>query len=447
MSRLLESSASLSETSPRVGEALHDDVAEILPLRRCITGDGLRATLAAIGRRVPIEVTEVPSGTDVLDWTVPDEWSVRDAYVALEGRRVVDWQDSALHLVQYSQAFRGRLTFDDLRPHLHSLPDQPDLVPYRTSYYGDSWGFCLAHRDLEAIESAAGRDRVLEVVVDAEKRRGSMSYGEVVFEGETDAEILLSAHACHPALANDNAASIAVATMLAERLLDRPKPRHTVRFVFAPGTIGAITWLDRNRDRLDRIVGGFVLANLGDAGPMVYKRSRPGTLGTPAPADRALEVAARDLDVALEVRPFAPTGYDERQYGSPGFNLPIGRLTRTPHGEYPEYHTSGDDLDLVKPWALEESLFVLEAAVCALDADARYLNRKPHGEPQLGRRGLYNALGGPGASQAQQAMLWVLNLSDGEHSALEVAQRSGLPFDAVRRAIAALEDADLLAHA
>ena len=433
-------------TAPDVGAALHAFVAEILPLRRCITGDGLRATLAAIGERVPLEVTEVPSGTAVLDWTVPDEWAVREAYVALEGDRVVDWADSPLHLVQYSRPFRGRMTLRDLRSHLHTLPDRPGLVPYRTSYYDDAWGFCLAHRDLEALESAVGPDGVFEVVVDTELGPGSLSYGEVVVPGETDREILLSAHACHPALANDNAASIAVATALAERLLAGPRPRHAVRFVFAPGTIGAVAWLDRNRGRLDQIVGGLVLANLGDPGPLVYKRSRPGTLAAPTPVDRALEVAARDLGAALEVRPFAPTGYDERQYGSPGFSLPVGRLTRTPHGEYPEYHTSGDGLDLVQPWALQESLDVLEAAVRALDGDAAYRNIQPFGEPMLGRRGLYAALGGPDAREAQTAVPWVLNLSDGGRSLLEVAQRSGLGFAAVRRAADDLEAADLLAR-
>ena len=424
-----------------VGRELHAFVAEILPLRRCITGDGLRATLRAIGARVLLDVTEVASGTPVLDWTVPDEWAVRDAYLALDGRRVLDWADSALHLVQYSRPFRGRMPLSELRPHLHTLPDQPDLVPYRTTYYRDDWGFCLSQHALDNLEAEAGA-RDLEVVVDAELAPGSLTYGEVVLEGESEGEILVTAHACHPALANDNAAGIAVATALAERL-GGERMRHTVRVLFAPGTIGAITWLARNRDRLDRIVGGIVLANLGDPGGLTYKRSRRGTLDSPAAVDRALEVAARDLGLGLEVRSFAPTGYDERQFGSPGFDLPVGRLTRTPHGEYPEYHTSGDSLELVQPWALAESLAVLEAAVRALDADATYRNLEPYGEPQLGRRGLYSVLEG----EAMQAVPWVLNLSDGSRSLLEVAQRSGLPLAALRRAADALEDADLLAHA
>ncbi|MEM0964190.1 MAG: DUF4910 domain-containing protein, partial [Bacteroidota bacterium] len=271
---------------------------------------------------------------------------------------------------------------------------------------------------------------------------------EVVIPGRTDRELLLSAHACHPALANDNAASLAVATALAECLLDGPTPEHTIRFLFAPGTIGAITWLAQNRQRVGQIAGGLVLANLGDPGGLVYKRSRRGTLASPLAMDTAVEVACRDLDVPVEIRPFAPTGYDERQFGSPGFDLPMGRLTRTPHGEYPEYHTSGDDLSLVTPAALEASLLALEAIVRTFDADAVYQNVKPYGEPQLGRRGLYSALGGtPTAPEDQEAMLWVLNLSDGQHSLLDAATRSGLSFAAVRRAADALLDADLLTYA
>jgi aminopeptidase-like protein len=246
-------------------------------------------------------------------------------------------------------------------------------------------------------------------------------------------------------MANDNASSLAVATLLARRLFDGPTPRHTVRFLFAPGTIGAIAWLDRNHAHLGRIRHGLVLANLGDAGSFTYKRSRRGTLDAPLAVDRAAELALRDLGHDLDVRPFTPTGYDERQFGSPGFDLPVGRLTRTPHGEYPEYHTSGDDLALVRPESLAASLEALEAIVRTLDGDGLYRNAQPYGEPQLGRRGLYASLGGlPNGPEAQQAALWVLNLSDGRHSLLDVAEHSGLPFAAVRAAADRLLEADLL---
>lgn len=442
--------ATLPARPPRfatdAGAAMHDFVAEILPLRRCLTGDGLRQTLAAIGQHVPVEVTEVPTGTDVLDWTVPPEWRVREAYIATpDGRRVVDWEASPLHLVQYASPIRERMTLAELRPHLHTLPTQPDLIPYRTSYYVPTWGFCLSHNALRALAEEIGEDGVLDVVIDAEHVDGHLTYGETVIPGRTDDEILLSAHACHPALANDNAASLAVATALAERLLHGPELRHTVRILFAPGTLGAITWLDRNHPRLAAIRGGLVLANLGDGGDLVYKRSRRGTLGAPFAIDRAVDIALRDLQMPVEVRPYSPTGYDERQFGSPGFDLPIGRLTRTPHGEYPEYHTSGDDLALVRPDALAASLDALDGIVRTLDGDARYRNTQPFGEPQLGRRGLYASLGGAtDVVDTQRAALWVLNLSDGDHTLLEVAEQSGLAFATVRRAADALLDVDLL---
>lgn len=432
-----------------LGQDLYARVEQLYPLRRCLTGDGLRQTLAVLGERLPMEVTEVPSGTPVLDWTVPQEWRVRDAYVALpDGTHVVDWADHPLHLVQYSQPVRERMSLASLRPHLHTLPDQPDLIPYRTSYYASSWGFCLSHRALDRLAEAWGENVELEVLIDADLFDGSLSYGEVVVPGRTEDEVVLSAHACHPALANDNASSLAVAGRLAERLLTGPPPRHTVRFLFAPGTLGAIAWLDRNRDRLDRIRHGLVLANLGDPGRMTYKRSRRGTLGNPLPIDLAVEVSLRDRvgPGGFERRPFTPMGYDERQFGSPGFDLPVGRLTRTPHGEYPEYHTSGDDLTLVRPEALAESYVVLRDVLTLLDGDAHYRNTAPFGEPHLGRRGLYAPTGGdPVTPVDTQAVLWTLNLSDGEHGLLDVAEASGLPFPVIRRAADRLAAAGLLA--
>ena len=427
------------------GPALFRFVEELLPMRRCVTGAGLRETLLAIGERVPLRITEVASGTAVLDWTVPREWHVRDAYLAVGGRRVLDWADHALHLVQYSVSVRDAMPLWALRAHLHTLPDQPDLVPYRTSYYAPAWGFCLSHNALGRLAEEIGEHGEVEVVIDANHADGSLTYGEVVVPGETPDEILVSAHACHPALANDNASALAVATALARRLLDGPALRHSVRVLFAPGTVGAIAWLDRNHAGLDRIRHGLVLANLGDGGGFTYKRSRRGTLDAPLAVDAAVETVMRDRGLGLDVRSFSPTGYDERQFGSPGFDLPVGRLTRTPHGEYPEYHTSGDNLSLVRPAALAESLDVIEQVVRTVDADRRYRNTQPFGEPQLGRRGLYATVGGAAwGPEAQRALQWVLNLSDGRHSLLDIAGRSGLPFETLRAAADRLLETDLL---
>ena len=426
--------------------ALWERLTEILPYRRCITGEGLRDTLRAIGRRVPIEITEVPSATPVLDWTVPPEWRVHEAYIARpDGTRVVDWATSPLHLVQYSSSVRRRMPLREARAHLHTLPDHPDWIPYRTDYYSDGWGFCLRQRTLDELAAEGGEDAELELVIDAEHVEGSLSYGEVVVPGRSHDEILISAHACHPALANDNASSIAVATALAEELVAGPTPRHTVRFVFAPGTIGAIAWLDRNRPHVERLRHGLVLANLGDAGGFTYKRTRRGTLGAAADVDRAVVQVLRGRGLAHEIRPFDPFGYDERQYGSPGFDLPVGRLTRTPHGEYPEYHTSADDLSLVSPAALVESLSVLREVVAVLDGEERLVSRHPFGEPQLGRRALYHHPDGrPHGAELQAAIGWVLNLSDGRHGLRDVADHSGLPFATVRAAADRLLDAQML---
>ena len=433
--------------APPDGERLRALVADLLPLRRCLTGAGLRETLARLGEVVPVAVTEVPTGEAVFDWTVPPEWRVREAFLRLpSGRRVADWAASPLHLVQYSRPVRERMTLAALRPHLHTLPGQPDLVPYRTAYYTPTWGFCLSHNELETVAEETGERGEVEVVVDADLFDGHLSYGEVVVPGETEDEILLSAHACHPALANDNATGLAVAATLAAERLAGPRQRHTLRVLFAPGTLGALAWLSRTRER--RVCHGLVLSNLGDAGPLTYKLSRSGTLRAPLAIDRAVAVALRDTvgPEGFGTRPWTPEGYDERQFGSPGIDLPVGRLTRTPHGEYAQYHTSGDDLSLVSAAALAESLDVLRATLAVLDGDARVRNLQPFGEPQLGRRGLYAPIGGHAhPPEAQAALAWVLALADGDHSLVDTAERSGLPFATVRHAADRLLAADLLA--
>ena len=429
------------------GDALLALVADLLPLRRCLTGQGLRETLARLGEIVPVTVSEVPTGTQTFDWTVPPEWRVRDAYIALpDGRRVAEWAASPLHLVQYSGPVRERMTWDALHPYVHTLPEQPALVPYRTAYYAGTWGFCLAHTELEAVRDVIGEHGEADVVIDADLFDGAMTYGEIVVPGETEDEILISAHACHPALANDNASGLAVATALAAERLHGPRRRHTLRVLIAPGTLGAIAWLARTRDTLGRIRHGLVLSNLGDAGGFTYKQTRRGTLHAPLTTDRAVALAMRDAGEPLDVRPWTPDGYDERQFGSPGVDLPVGRLTRTPHGEYPEYHTSGDGLGLMRAESLAGSLAALRATLDVLDGDGRFVNRAPFGEPQLGRRGLYAPIGGIAhPPEAQAALSWVLALADGDHSLLDTAERSGLPFRVVREAADRLLATDLLA--
>jgi aminopeptidase-like protein len=421
----------------RVGLAAYELVAELYPICRSITGDGVRRTLDIIGKRLSLERHEVPTGTPVFDWTVPREWNVRDAWVAdASGRRVIDFQRSSLHVVNYSAPVRARMPLEELRPHLHTLPEYPDWVPYRTSYYKEAWGFCLSQRDHLALA-----DGEYEVCIDSTLADGHLSYGEYVLPGRSAEEVLISCHTCHPSLANDNLAGIAVAVALAEHLrsASRQSRRYTYRFVFAPGTIGAITWLARNEDNVGAIRHGLVLACLGDAGGFTYKRSRRGD----AVVDRAVahvlgQVGGRVID-------FVPYGYDERQYCSPGFNLPVGSFSRTPHGEFPEYHTSADDLDFVRPEHLGGSFATLLQVLGVLEGDRRLRNNNPRCEPQLGKRGLYRMTGGHKDTRAVElAMLWVLNLSDDDHTLLDVAERSGMPFAAVAAAARALEDAGLL---
>ncbi|MFF2024968.1 DUF4910 domain-containing protein [Streptomyces sp. NPDC058171] len=420
------------------GEQMHALVERLYPLCRSITGDGVRATLDIVGEHLPLTVHEVPTGTQVLDWTVPQEWNIRDAYIAdPAGNRVVDFAASSLHVLGYSLPVSTTLPLAELRAHLHTLPDHPTWVPYRTSYYRPDWGFCLAQETLDALP-----DGDYEVHIDSTLADGHLTYAEHVVPGQVPDEVIVSCHVCHPSLANDNLAGIAVATFLARALAERT-PWYTYRFLFAPGTIGAITWLARNTEPKPggRVEHGLVLACAGDRGQLTYKQSRRGD----AEIDRVLRHVLRTSERPHRVTEFTPYGYDERQFCSPGFDLGVGSLTRTPYAGYPEYHTSADDPAFVSPEAMADTLAVCREAFAVLDRNRRYLNLNPYGEPQLGRRGLYDALGGRSdAKQAQMAMLWVLNLSDGTHSLLDVAERSGLPFDTVAGAADALHGAGLI---
>ena len=418
-----------------LGADMHALVSDLYPICRSITGDGFRDTLWYLQKLLPLEVHEVPSGSRVFDWTVPNEWNIRDAWIANEdGERIVDFKSHNLHVVNYSAPVRRRMSLDELRPHLHSLPEQPDWIPYRTSYYRESWGFCLTHRQLQSLP-----DGDYEVCIDSTLAPGHLTWGEFVLPGESSEEVLLSCHSCHPSLANDNLAGMAVATYLARRLAERPRIL-TYRFLFIPGTIGSITWLSLNRARVGRIKHGLVLSCLGDRGSLTYKRSRRGD----ALIDRAASHVLRHSgDHTL--LDFVPYGYDERQYCSPGFDLAVGCLTRTPNGKYPEYHTSADDLDFVTPEHLAHSLCAVEAILDVIEHEAHYQNLNPYCEPQLGKRGLYDGVAGKRELPSMElALLWVLNQSDGEHGLLDIAERSGLEFNVIHTAATALRKTGLL---
>lgn len=420
-----------------VGAAAYELMTRLFPYCRSLTGDGVLKTFDALEEEIPIARTEIPSGTEVFDWRVPDEWNLREAYlVAPDGTRVVDANQSSLHVVSYSEPVRTRLSLEELRPRLHTLPEQPSVIPYRTSYYDRTWGFCLAHEQL--LELPPGE---YEVVIDSTLEPGHLSYAELQIDGASESEVLFSTYVCHPSLANDNLSGIAVATMLAKRLLGRSL-NHSYRFLFAPGTIGPLAWLHENRDRLDRVEAGLALSCIGDAGNLTYKRSRRSE----AEIDRAMEIVLRDAGAPHRILPWEPWGGDERQFCSPGFDLPVGSLMRTPHGEFDGYHTSADGLERIRPESLGEAVETCLALVDVLETNRRCTNLSPYGEPQLGRRGLYRSAGGAVDSpDDERALLWVLNQSDGDSSLLDIASRSGLRYPVIQRAVQRLERAGLVA--
>jgi aminopeptidase-like protein len=431
-----ESSIAAGAQPPAVGQELYDLMAELYPICRSLTGAGQRRTLDILRRRIDLTVHEVPSGTAVFDWTVPKEWNIRAAYIRdVRGRKIIDFADSNLHVVGYSVPVRRRMSFAVLKPHLFSLPDHPDWIPYRTSYYREDWGFCLSHRQLLEM-----KDGEYQVCIDSTLADGTMSYGECFLRGERAEEVLISCHICHPSLANDNLTGIAIATLLARHLSVAPR-RYSYRFLFTPGTIGSIAWLCRNESRVGAIRAGLVLACLGDAGSFTYKKSRRGD----ALIDHAVPQALRDAGELYQAVEFSPYGYDERQFCSPGFNLPVGCLMRTPHGCFPEYHTSADNLEFIRPEYVAGSYARCREIIEILDENRTFINLNPKCEPQLGKRGLYGSIGGASGSRSRElALLWVLNGSGGDATLLDIAERSGLPFNAIADAARDLEQHGLL---
>lgn len=423
------------DTTAAGREMIHQ-IQDLFPLCRSITGNGTRETLRRIQSRLPLTLHEIPSGTPAFDWTIPKEWNIRDAYIRDPGgRKIVDFAASNLHVVGYSGPVHEKLPLAELKKHLYSLPAHPDWIPYRTAYYQPGWGFCVTHRLLESL-----KDGDYEVVIDSELKDGSLTYGELLVPGATTSEFLIATHICHPSMANDNLSGIAVATQLAARLQSVPL-HFSCRFLFIPGTIGSIAWLAKNESGAARIRHGLVLAGLGDRGPLTYKKTRRDT----ADIDRAIAQIARHTAPAPAIRAFSPYGYDERQFNSPGFDLPVGCLMRTPYGEYPEYHTSADNVNLIAPESLADALSFCLKAMEALDANRTYRNLNPKCEPQLGRRGLFDLVGGRQHEKDwQMALLWMLNYSDGRHDLLDIAERSGLPPHRLAEATARLKSVGLL---
>ncbi|MCP4310809.1 MAG: DUF4910 domain-containing protein [Bacteroidetes bacterium] len=426
--------------SGEFGQEMHDLITELYPFCRSITGDGVRQTLEVVGKYIPLEVREVPTGTPVFDWEIPREWNARDGWIKnSKGEKIVDFKKLNLHLLNYSSPIHQKVTLEELKAHVFTIPDQPELVPYRTSYYKEMWGFCMSQNQLDALEEDS-----YEVFIDTTLEEGHLTYGEYLVRGDSEEEVLISTHVCHPSLCNDNLSGIAVAAILA-RELERIGPLYSYRFLFIPGTIGSIAWLSLNESNLNRIKHGLVLTLLGDDSDFTYKRSRQEGAAIDRVADYILSGMQTGEPVVTD---FIPYGYDERQFCSPGIDLPVGCFTRKPFGAFPEYHTSADNLEFVKPGRLAESIQTITSILQILEKNGTYINLNPKCEPQLGRRGLYDRLGGTNDSKTLQlAILWVLNFSDGMHDLLDIAKRSGIDFQLVALAAEQLLDAQLLKEA
>lgn len=421
------------------GQKIYALVEELYPICRSITGDGIRSSLEIMAKYIPLELYKVPSGTQVLDWTIPKEWNIRDAYIKNSmGEKLVDFQQSNLHVLNYSTPIHKTMGLSELKEHLFSLPEHEDWIPYRTSYYKENWGFCVTDRLLKRL----GEDEY-EVCIDSSLEDGHLTYGEYYLRGELEDEFIISCHCCHPSMCNDNLSGMGLAVQLAKTLSER-KLRYSYRFLFIPGTIGSITWLAVNRERVHKIRHGLVVACVGDPGTMHYKKSRHGD----AEIDRAVLHVLKHSGEEHKVIDFFPYGYDERQFSSPGFDLAVGCLSRTPHGQFPEYHTSADNLQFVTAEALGDSFEKYLQVIEVIEGDKCYWNTSPFGEPQLGKRGLYGAFGGRKDSNVyEMAMLWVLNLSDGEHTLLDIAEQAGMAFPFIREAAEKLLEHGLLREA
>ncbi len=412
------------------------------PILRSITGEGVRQTHDILSEIVKLEHLDIPTGSRVFDWTIPKEWKVNDAYITdPKGQRILGVKENNLRLVNYSVPFRGTLSRNELDHHLYSLPDKPTAIPYVTSYYSPRWGFCLSQRERESLP-----DGDYQIVVDTELFDGSLTLSEALLPGEREDEVLISTYTCHPSLANNELSGPLVAAFLYRELAKLESRRLSYRFVFLPETIGALAYLHLRGEHLKKhLVAGYVVTCIGDAGDFTYKRSRQSSLTTArAVVDRAAEHALNHSKKPHKILDFSPLGSDERQYCSPGFNLPVGSLMRSQYGTYPEYHTSLDNKSFISFEAMADSVQMYLSVVKVLEQNRTYKNLLPHGEPQLGQRGLYETMGRNTIPELSSAIFWLLNYADGEHDLLWIAEKSGYSIELLDKAARACLEAQLI---
>jgi aminopeptidase-like protein len=420
------------------GDGMHALMGELFPIGRSITGQGVRETLSRLVQHVPLKVHEVESGTQCFDWVVPDEWNVSEAWIADEnGQRVVDFADSNLHLVSYSVPIDAVMSLEELRPHLHTLPSQPNAIPYRTSYYKQDWGFCLSEHTARQL-----KDGRYHVKIDAKLAPGSLTYGELLIPGDNDQEILLSTNICHPSMANNELSGTVLTTALARWLLDRPQRRYSYRILWLPETIGAIVYLSRHAKVMKaKTLAGYQIVCVGGPNNSTY-------LETPCAnrlTDRITKRILAQSRKPYQVLPFARRGSDERQYCSPGIGLPVGSLMRSKYREYPEYHTSLDNLDFVTAGHLDASLELYQACLEAIERRRVFVSTVNGGEPNLGRRDLYPSVGGSNHTQLNvQGFLAVMAFANGEYDLEDIAELNELPLDVIEKSVDTLVEKGLL---
>ena len=393
------------------------------PINRSLTGNGNRETLKILSELIDLEITEVPSGTVCFDWTVPPEWNVKEAWIKdSKGNKIIDFVKNNLHLLGYSIPTNQKLLLSELKKNIYTLPSQPELIPYLTSYYEERWGFCMSHNQLSTLQ-----EEEYEVFIDSYlDYNGSMTVGDAILKGNSDREILFSTYICHPSMANNELSGPLATSFIFQELKNKKDRFYNYRFVFIPETIGSIYYLYKHGELLKaKLDAGFVINCIGDSGDFTYKRSRQGC----SLADKCAEILLKQTEERFNIEDFFPDGSDERQYCSPGFNLPVGSLMRTRYGKYPEYHTSGDNKDFISFESMEESILKYLDMIDVLENNFKYKNIMPYCEPQLGKRGLYPTLGSQkGTTAFVDAMMWILNLADGANDLICISEKSKIPI-------------------
>ncbi|RZD47134.1 MAG: peptidase M28 [Thaumarchaeota archaeon] len=445
------------------GNKMYDLVKDLFPICRSITGDGVRKTLEIIKNYIPIETHEISSGTKVFDWVIPKEWNIKDAYVKnSKGEKIIDFKKSNLHILNYSIPVKKKVSLNELKKHIFTLPEYPKWIPYRTSYYEENWGFCISHEQFEKLT-----EDEYEIVISSTLKEGHLTFGELFLKGESEKEILFSCYICHPSMCNDNLSGVSLLTFLA-KFISKKKLKYSYRFLFIPETIGAITWLSLNEKKVNNIQGGLVATCLADQGHVTYKKTRMGN----SVIDKIVEKILKESGEKYEIIDFFPSGSDERQFSSPGFNLPIGSVTRTLYGKFPEYHTSADNLDLVHPKYFqntfekyikifmeledtfekneikkdgEKNISSNKKRIQKNENELIFQNLYPKCEPNLGKRGLYDMIGAKKDELGvKMSIFWVLNLSDGKNSLSDISKQSKIKSDDIKLAAEHLVKAGLI---